>query len=33
MMMIATDALPISFVEKPGFLNLLRVIAPNYQPK
>jgi hypothetical protein len=33
MMMIATDGLPISIVEKPGFLNLLRVVAPHYQPK
>lgn len=30
MLMICADADPISKVEKPGFVNLIKVIAPNF---
>lgn len=30
MALIATAGLPFCFVEEPGFLNLLKILAPNY---
>jgi hypothetical protein len=33
MTMLATDALPLSTVENPGFIHLMSVLKPDYQPK